>query len=83
MTHLRPGVIITAASHCNIYSLVKLIQHNNTALTAHIPRSKLRHNRFFMILACSTKQMTTKLLVRRHEGFTINTFEINHHKHFL
>jgi hypothetical protein len=83
MTHLRPDMIMTAASHCNIYSLVKLIQHNNTALTALTPRSKFRHERFFTILACSTKQMTKKLLVRSHEEFTINTFEINHHKHFL
>jgi len=26
MTHLRPDVIMTAASHCNIYSVVKLTQ---------------------------------------------------------
>jgi len=59
MAHLRPD-IMTAASYCNIYSLVKLIQPKNTALTAHTPRSKLRHDRYFMILACSTKQITTK-----------------------
>jgi len=76
-------MIMAAASHCNIYSLVKLIQHNNTTLTAHTPRLKLRHDRFFMILACSMKQMMTKLLVRRLEGSIINTFEINHHKRCL